>query len=89
MFERILIFHPEMGVYLGNCLGLGFWSKLDPGGQDAAVTFESAEEAINHAASWDDLVLNLKFASVKTCARNYATILEIEAAGLSGWDPKA
>ena len=33
-----VIFHPEMGIYLGSFIGFAFWSKLDAAGQDFAVT---------------------------------------------------
>lgn len=36
--DRYLIVHPLDGVYLGDCLGLEFWSNLDSAGQDCAVT---------------------------------------------------
>ncbi len=29
----VVIVHNEMGVYLGSCMGLGFWTLLDPAGQ--------------------------------------------------------
>lgn len=43
-----------MGVYVGNALGLGFWSKLDDADQDTAVTFDSVEDAKEHVCSWDE-----------------------------------
>lgn len=49
----VVLVHPEHGVYLGNFLGLGFWSKLDPAGQEAAVVFPSVDEARRFAQSWD------------------------------------
>lgn len=42
-----------MGVYVGNALGLGFWSKLDDADQDTAVTFDSVEDAKEHVCSWE------------------------------------
>lgn len=41
-----------MGVYLGYAMGLGFWTRLDPCGQHAAVTFPSLTIAAAHVASW-------------------------------------
>ena len=43
--KAIVIFHEEMGVYLGNALGLGFWSMLDPAGQTSAVCFPDEDAA--------------------------------------------
>jgi len=51
---RYVIVHPEMGVYLGSCLGMGFWSCLDCVGQDRACTAESIEDARTHVASWEE-----------------------------------
>lgn len=85
-----VITHPEMGIYLGNCMGLGFWTKLDPAGQEAAAVFPTREEAESFMATWDDgkpagVTLhpvipdrgNGTFASIDACV----------AAGLEGWDP--
>jgi hypothetical protein len=49
---RILLTHPEQGVYIGQCLGLGFWSKLDPCGQDKAPTFDEEGTAREHISTW-------------------------------------
>lgn len=51
---RVVITHPEMGIYLGCCLGLGFWTKLDPVGQGEAVTFEDESDARDYVCSWDE-----------------------------------
>jgi len=53
MFHQVIV-HEEMGVYLGSCLGLGFWTKLDPVDQTAAVVFPSPEAAIEHIQQADD-----------------------------------
>lgn len=45
---------PDDGVYLGSCAGLGFWSKLDTAGQNAAVSFETVDDAWEHFSSWDN-----------------------------------
>jgi hypothetical protein len=51
--NRFILCHPEHGVYLGSCMGLGFWSKLDPAGQDCAPTFETQDLAMEYVDSWD------------------------------------
>ena len=48
-----VIFHPEMGIYLGSFIGLAFWSKLDVAGQDFAVTFPCKEVADSFMHSWE------------------------------------
>jgi hypothetical protein len=89
-----VIYSPELGVYLGNCLGLGFWSKLDPVGQPCAVTFPTIYEAQRHAASWDTPVKDMQFIPVQADdvskrlgQPDYASIAACVAAGLPAWDP--
>jgi len=48
----VVITHPEMGVYVGHGLGMGFWTRLDSVGQDAVVCFPSEAAARAHVASW-------------------------------------
>lgn len=48
-----VIFSEGDGVFIGECMGLGFWSKLDPVDQDCAVTFPSVDEAEAYMAGWE------------------------------------
>lgn len=85
---RFVLYHPELGVYLGNALGLGFWSALDPGGQGAAVTFPDEDAALVHAAAWAHPVVGLQVRPVLVEAGcGYATVEECMLAGLPGWEP--
>lgn len=92
---RYLLTHPEMGTYIGNALGLGFWSKLDPVGQDAAVTFDSFDDAWAHARTWDGgcegvepyCLLADESAYLRNGPAVYAPIAVCVAAGLQAWDP--
>lgn len=93
---RWAMVHPELGIYLGSCMGLGFWSLLDPVGQPVAVTFASPQEGRECAASWDDqpstdkLRAAIAFRPVAVAAADgYATIEECVAAGLPTWNPEA
>lgn len=95
---RFVLFHPEAGVYLGNAMGLGFWSLWDPVGQEVAVTFASEAEAMEHVATWDgDATFNAAVTAREVlCATvegstvpHYATIAECFRAGLPRWDPNA
>lgn len=60
---RYVITHPDMGIYLGSWLGLGFWSMLDAAGQTHAVTFSNKDDAISYISTWknnnDPLKYNL------------------------------
>lgn len=82
---RYVLYSDEFGVYLGSFLGFGFWSKVDSAGQDAAVTFGSAKEAIEWAHTWETTLKDLKAIPVDCAGRSYATEKECVAAGISGW----
>ena len=88
--SKLVIHHRERGIYLGSFLGLGIWSKLDPAGQDSAVTFESIYEAESHMASWDE-GRPPEVALRRVCADlgYYASIGACAAAGLEPWSPRS
>lgn len=52
--ERIVIVHPDVGIYIGSALGLGFFTGLDCGGQDKVCTFPSEHEAREFISGWSD-----------------------------------
>lgn len=82
-----VLFSQKDGVYLGNFMGLGFWSFLDPVGQDAAYAFTSKDEAIEHGktilpsevcqAIEVEIDTTDGYASIKSCVRS----------GLPMWNP--
>lgn len=82
-----LIVHHENGVYLGMCLGLGFWSKLDPVGQPAACAFETQAQAEDHMARWvGGPPEGVRFHPVEPDDGPYATVAAWVAAGLQPWE---
>lgn len=82
----VVIYSEEAGVYLGGAFGMGFWSKLDPVGQDAACTFESAELAASLIEEHAGFPEDVTFVSVcPDMADGYASIAACMAAGLPGW----
>lgn len=88
---RFVVVHPEMGVYLGSAMGMGFWSKLDPVGQDSAITFASRMQAEQVMRAWDDgrpgdVVI---WPMTPDRRERYASIVACVAAGLEAWDPQA
>lgn len=94
MTRRYLITHSEDGIFLGEALGLNFFSKLDPVGQDAACTFPDISEAVELLKGWRDFDGNpirleaYTFVPVQPSLPNYfASILDCVAAGLDKWDP--
>ncbi len=78
-----------MGVYIGSCLGLGFWSKVDHVGQPCAVTFGSVEEIWKMIGEWDglrSLPSDMTFPEVEDAdGDGYATESECVAAGVEPW----
>ena len=90
-FTRFVIVHPEWGIYLGSCVGLGFWSQLDPVGQTHAVTFESIEEARTHIMSWDENnnPKLYKFVKVESAEESFISVDECIKEGLPGWKQDA
>ena len=87
---RFVLNHPENGVYIGDFLGLGFWSNLETAGQDSAVTFNSEAEAMGHAETWPNPEdrEGLQAIALDTDGQKYATIAQLEAAGLPSWQVK-
>jgi len=80
-----VITHPEHGIYLGSCMGLGFWSMLDAVGQESACTFPDRDEALAHIQSWENNNDPAQYATVDvlTCgAEGFATIADLRSAGL-------
>ena len=88
MAQRVILHNKDMGIYLGSAMGFGFWSKLDPCGQDAAWTFESIEQARQAIASWDSPVKNPMFKHVEV-EGEFATIQQCVDVGLEACDPYA
>lgn len=87
---RFVIYSHDLGVYLGNFLGLGFWSKVDPVGQPSACTFDSEQQIREHVATWDGgSPPTWRAVPVEVDPDGYATIAQCVAAGLPGWDPEA
>ena len=79
----VVITHPEMGVYLGSWIGLGFWSLLDPVGQQEAVTFPDETDASAHIASWDNENDPTAYSFVVVDADRSASIAVLKASGLT------
>lgn len=84
---QYVIYSEEDGVYLGSFLGLGFWSKLGPNGQDAAVVFESIQDAQNYIRLWPEESRNkqFQFVPVEASLEVWATIEDCVKAGLPAW----
>jgi len=46
------MFSSEYGIFIGEYMGLGLFSFLDPADQPAAVTFSSIDEAKKYMSTW-------------------------------------
>lgn len=84
----VVLVHPEFGIFLGHCMGLTFWSKLDPVGQSSAPTFESPEALTAALATWlaplgDKERMHAH--PVHADSGSYASIASCAAAGLDPW----
>lgn len=83
MASKIVIVHPEWGVYLGNAMGLGFWSLLDSAGQFAAAILAGEAEAEAHIRSWDENNTPSAYQLVPVAAGGrWASVAELRTAGL-------
>lgn len=84
--RQIVITHPEMGIFLGQALGMGFWSKCESAGQIHAAAFPDEKDAREFVRSW--LVDNedglYGYCAVDTGINTHAADIEaLKAAGLS------
>lgn len=84
--KRVVITHKEMGIFLGEAMGMAFWSMLDAAGQYLAPTFEDDEDARDLVRSWVPLQDPDHYTYVELHSVNeWATIAELDKAGLSGF----
>jgi len=85
---RVVIYSEPAGVFLGSCMGLGWWSEMDPAGQDSAITFESEEVARAEVARWKHGPEEpWRCVPVEASADPYATVEDCVRAGLPRWIP--
>lgn len=68
---RYIAVCPEKGVLLGHAMGLSFWTRLDPVGQDSATTFDSPADAAKVVREvFDEDPAMLTFVQVEGDMRN-------------------
>lgn len=87
MNDRFIIVSKEAGVFLGECLGMLFWSELDAVGQGSAISFVTRQRA-------DDLVAenpeafpmdDINIIPVKTSDLYWASMAECMLSGVKDW----
>jgi hypothetical protein len=79
----VVITHLSDGIYVGQALGLAFWTLIDAAGQAEVVTFTDEAEAREHVASWDKRNNPATYGYVAVSAGRYAGVEALAAAGLS------
>jgi hypothetical protein len=55
---RVLILSQSLGVYIGSCIGLGFWSKIENLDMPDADGYSSEEECVAAGAERWNLCAN-------------------------------
>lgn len=89
-----LVYHLVNGIFLGEALGMAFWSNLDTLDMTEACGFASEVKALNAIVrlqewcveSHDPTGTLYHVVPVKTVEPGLATRAECEAAGLPTWD---
>lgn len=86
MFNSVVITHPEYGIFVGEALGLAFWSKLDAVGQNSAAVFENEADARSYIADIAVPVAKQSFSYVQLETEDgyHASIPELRTGGLGG-----
>jgi len=86
--KRYVIFHPDLGVFLGEFNGLGDWSCLDASGYTHAVVFQDVDAAAYHIGSFADIADGCSVREVGVAYPDRgASPREVMEAGMPGWDP--
>lgn len=81
-----VIYSEIEGIFIGSCIGLAFWSKLDPVDQPAAITFPSEACAEQFMSTWaGGRPDGVSLVTVEPDQGEYATIEVCVGAGLPGW----
>lgn len=87
-FTRWVIYNEEWGVYLGSCIGLGFWSKMNPVGQTHCACFTDPDSAASLISEWHCQSTDYRIIQVQVKDPNKgASVAECVEAGLPAWSP--
>lgn len=89
--KRIVLYHHKRGIFLGEELGLAFWSNIYSARQTEAITFKNVDDALDFTTlSWPiELLPDIQYIEVEaTGPDNSASIKDILRAGLPGWAPE-
>jgi len=86
----VVIYHEDLGVFLGELLGWGFWSKLGAGmgSKDGAPVFPNEEDALLFIVLWSpEIREGIKFVRVSPefSDGHRVSMVGCVAAGLPAW----
>ncbi|MEG0869229.1 MAG: hypothetical protein RSG77_19615 [Hafnia sp.] len=83
----LVVTHNKMGVYLGSCVGMDFWSKGNAVGMGAAMAFKSEQEALDHFSTVESPPDALQFITVEADLQDgrFASMAACECAGIETW----
>lgn len=85
-YKGYLIHSESMGLFLGQFMGLCFWSKAEDGGQIEAPYFRSVEEARRFIdAGYAAIPSDAQLLPVTTNGRTHANFDECTSAGVAPW----
>lgn len=83
---RVVIVHPERGIFIGEFLGMGFWTKWEVAEQSCVVTFEDEADARDYVSGWTgdhEAIAAFTYHPVAPdMPRNGASAAALRAAGL-------
>lgn len=83
---RYVLYNDAAGIFLGDFLGFGYWSKWNTGGKTHAIVFPDEETAFVKFQKLDPQCAPTRCCTLLVeCADTHATIEECVAAGLPAW----
>lgn len=81
LYDRYVITHPALGLFIGSTLGGMIWSLIDPCEMYSAVVFQSPEVAGQFVATCPmSIACQLVLHKVETSTPSYASIAELQKA---------
>ncbi len=89
MAERIVVTHPEWGIFIGQGFGMGFWSRQEAAGMKEVSSFATREEALAATLAWqvDDASTPFDFRRVELPrGETRASVDHLRAAGFGPHD---
>ena len=89
----LVLYSKDLGVFLGNGLGLAYWSEVGTAAQDFAPCFATPDEVGEIVRSWgpiprdiaESLVCIAVVPDVQLGERTFASASACAKAGLPGW----